>query len=172
MRLPLLVLAGLCLALGLAAPWLLPFLGPVIATLTGFELAVVREPLAGQRATVPVSAETAVALASPASTIAGLMAALTTGTDVWGPRTALNLPALSTTVGDLAAALGRVAGPAALDLLDWRPDGRLAAIVGAWPSRLDAARARGLGLLPDASVDALVAQYVNEHRAAITLPLT
>ncbi|HLA40072.1 MAG TPA: proton-conducting transporter membrane subunit, partial [Candidatus Glassbacteria bacterium] len=46
MRLPLLVLAGLCLALGLAAPWLLPFLGPVIATLTGFELAVVREPLA------------------------------------------------------------------------------------------------------------------------------
>jgi hypothetical protein len=43
--------------------------------------------------------------------------------------------------------------------------------VGAWPSRFDAARARGLGLLPDASVDALVAQYVNEHRAAITLPL-
>ena len=138
---------------------------------SGFLSGMVREPLAGQRATVPVSADTAVALASPASTVAGLMAALTTSANAWGPRTALNLPALSTTVGDIAAALGRVAGPAALGLLDWQPDERIAAIVGAWPSRFDAARARGLGLLPDASVDALVAQYVNEHRAAITLPL-
>ena len=138
---------------------------------SGFLSGMVREPLAGQRATVPVSAETAVALASPANTIAGLMAALTTGAEAWGPRTALNLPALSTTVGDIAAALGRVAGPAALDLLDWQPDERIAAIVGAWPSRFHAARAHGLGLLPDASVDALVDQYVTEHRAAITLPL-
>ena len=74
-------------------------------------------------------------------------------------------------MGDIAAALGRVAGPAALDLLDWQPDERIAAIVGAWPSRFHAARAHGLGLLPDASVDALVDQYVTEHRAAITLPL-
>ena len=64
-----------------------------------------------------------------------------------------------------------VDGPAALDLLDWQPDERIAAIVGAWPSRFHAARAHGLGLLPDASVDALVDQYVTEHRAAITLPL-
>lgn len=138
---------------------------------SGFLSGMVREPLDGQRATVPVSADTAVALASPANTVAGLVAALTTGTEAWGPRTALNLPALSTTVGDIAAALGRVAGPTALHLLDWRPDERIAAIVGAWPSRFDAARARGMGLLPDESVDALVAQYVTEHRAAITLPL-
>lgn len=138
---------------------------------SGFLSGMVREPLAGLRATVPVPAETAVALASPASTIAGLLTALTTGAEAWGPRTALNLPALSTTVGDIAAALGRVAGPAALDLLDWQPDERVAAIVGAWPSRFDATRARGLGLLPDASVDALVAQYVREYRDAIHLPL-
>ncbi len=138
---------------------------------SGFLSGMVREPLAGVRATVPVSADTAVALASPANTIAGLMAALTTGAEAWGPRSALNLPALSTTVGELADALGRVAGLAALELLDWRPDGRIAAIVGAWPSRFDAARARGLGLLPDASVEALVAQYVREHRDAVHLPL-
>ena len=136
---------------------------------SGFLSGMVREPLAGQRATVPVSADTAVALASPANTIAGLMAALTTDHEAWGPRTALNLPALSTTVGDIAAALGRVAGQQALDLLDWLPDERIAAIVGAWPSHFDAARARGLGLWPDASVDALVAQYVSDHRDAITL---
>lgn len=138
---------------------------------SGFLSGMVREPLAGLRCTVPVSADTAVALASPASTVHGLMAALTTAPEAWGPRTALNLPALSTTVGALAAALGRVAGPAALDLLDWQPDERVAAIVGAWPSCFDAARARALGLLPDTSVDALVAQYVHNHRDAITVPL-
>lgn len=138
---------------------------------SGFLSAMVREPLAGLRATVPVSMDTPVALASPANTIAGLFAALTTADADWGPRSALNLPALSTTVGQIAAALGRLAGVAALELLDWRPDDRIGAIVGAWPSRFDAARARGLGLLPDVSVDALLMQYVNEYRAAITLPL-
>lgn len=138
---------------------------------SGFLSGMVREPLAGQRAIVPVAADTAVALASPASTIAGLLAALTTADADWGSRTALNLPALSTTVGQIAAALGRLAGVAALELLDWRPDDRIGAIVGAWPSRFDAARARGLGLLPDPSVDTLLAQYVSENRAAIRLPL-
>ncbi|MGQ0708176.1 MAG: D-erythronate dehydrogenase [Rhodoferax sp.] len=138
---------------------------------SGFLSGIVREPLAGLRATVPVSEDTPVALASPASTIAGLVAALTTQDSDWGPRTAINLPALSTTVGQIAAALGRLAGVAALELLDWQPDERIGAIVGAWPSRFDAARARALGLLPDASVDTLLAQYVNENRPAIRLPL-
>jgi nucleoside-diphosphate-sugar epimerase len=138
---------------------------------SGFLSGMVREPLAGLRATVPVAADTAVALASPDQAIAGLMAALVTHTDAWGARTALNLPALSTTVGEIAAALGRVAGPAALELLDWQQDPRVAAIVGAWPSRFDAARARGLGLLPDASVDALVAQYLRHHPQAVQRPL-
>jgi len=138
---------------------------------SGFLSGMVREPLAGLRATVPVAADTAVALASPDQAIAGLMAALVTHTDAWGARTALNLPALSTTVGEIAAALGRVAGPAALELLDWQQDPRVAAIVGAWPSRFDAARARGLGLLPDASVDALVAQYLRDHPQAVQRPL-
>jgi nucleoside-diphosphate-sugar epimerase len=138
---------------------------------SGFLSGMVREPLAGVRAAVPVAPGTAVALASPANTIAGLMAALTTASAAWGPRTALNLPALSTTVGEIAAALGRAAGQAALDLLDWQPDARTAALVGGWPSRFDAARAHALGLLPDVSVDALVAQYLRDHRNAITLPL-
>jgi nucleoside-diphosphate-sugar epimerase len=133
---------------------------------------MVREPLAGLRARVPVPADTAVALASPGHTVAGLMTALTTADADWGPRTALNLPALSTTVGQMAAALGRIAGQSALDLLDWQPDAHIGAIVGAWPSRFDAARARALGLLPDASVDDLLAQYVREHQSAIRLPLT
>lgn len=138
---------------------------------SGFLSGMVREPLAGIRATVPVAAETPVALASPANTVAGLVAALTTSDADWGPRTAINLPALTTTVGEIAAALGRLAGARALDLLDWQIDDRVGAIVGAWPSRFEATRAQQLGLQPDASVDDLLQQYVRDHPAAIQLPL-
>lgn len=137
---------------------------------SSFLSGMVREPLAGQRAVVPVAPDTPVALSSPGRTIAGLLAALTTDEATWGPRTALNLPALSTTVGDIAAALQRLAGPAASALLDWRPDVRIAGIVGGWPSRINAARARALGLLPDPSIDALLAAYAHDHPDAVRLP--
>ncbi|MBT9597433.1 MAG: NAD-dependent epimerase/dehydratase family protein [Vitreoscilla sp.] len=138
---------------------------------SGFLSGMVREPLAGQRAVVPVAPETPVALASPGRTVEGLLMALRAGASVWGPRTAVNLPALATTVGEIATALAQLAGPAATDLLDWQPDARVAGIVGGWPSRFDAARARAMGLLPDASVGALLAAYVADHPDAVSLPL-
>jgi nucleoside-diphosphate-sugar epimerase len=142
------------------------------AAASAFLSGMVREPLAGQRASVPVAPGTAVALASPGCTVAGLLRALGASSAEWGPRTAVNLPALATTVGEIAAALQRLAGPTATALLDWQADAAIAAIVGGWPSRVDAARARGLGLLPDTSVDDLLRAYVRDHRAAVTLPLT
>ena len=138
---------------------------------SSFLSGMVREPLAGQRAVVPVEAATAVALSSPGRGIAGLLCAAAADDARWGPRTALNLPALSTTVGEIAAALGRLAGPAATALLDWQPDARIAGIVGAWPSRFEPERARGLGLLPDPSIDALLQDYVRDHPEAVRLPL-
>ena len=138
---------------------------------SSFLSGMVREPLAGQRAVVPVAPDTPVALASPGQTIRGLLRALQASADDWGPRTAVNLPAVSTTVGEIAAALARLAGPAGTDLLDWVPDARIGAIVGGWPSQFNAARARGLGLVPDASIDALLQAYAQDHPDAIKLPL-
>jgi nucleoside-diphosphate-sugar epimerase len=138
---------------------------------SGFLSGMVREPLAGLRAVVPVAPDTPVALASPATTVGGLLCAIQASEAEWGPRTALNLPALTTTVGAIAEALQRAGGPAATDLLDWVPDARIAAIVGGWPSRFDAARARGLGLLPDPSVDALVRDYLQDNPSAVCLPV-
>ena len=139
---------------------------------SSFLSGMVREPLAGQRALVPVAADTAVALSSPGRTIAGLLRAASASNAEWGPRAAVNLPALATTVGDIAAALERLAGPAATALLDWVPDVRIAGIVGAWPSRFEAQRAAALGLLPDPDVDALLRAYVQDHPEAVKLPLS
>jgi nucleoside-diphosphate-sugar epimerase len=128
---------------------------------SGFLSGMVREPLAGLRATVPVSPETQVALATPTNTIAGLICAMQSTSQQWGPRTAVNLPALSTTVGEIAAALARAAGAQAAQLLDWTVDERITAIVGGWPSRFNAQRAHALGLRADSSVDALVQDYLD-----------
>jgi nucleoside-diphosphate-sugar epimerase len=131
---------------------------------SGFLSGMVREPLAGLRATVPVPPETRVALATPTNTIAGLLCAAQSTQQQWGPRTAVNLPALSTTVGEIAEALARVAGAEAAQLLDWTSDASITSIVGGWPSRFNAQRANHLGLRADSSVDALLQDYIETVR--------
>ncbi|WP_431097444.1 D-erythronate dehydrogenase [Polaromonas aquatica] len=130
---------------------------------SSFLSGMIREPLTGLRGTCPVPRETAVALSSPARTIEGLIRAAEAGDAEWGARTAVNLPALKTTVGEMAAALERVAGKEAIRLIDWTPDPAIANIVTSWPAVIDAARARGLGLLPDPDFDSIIAAYLNEN---------
>ncbi|MDI1274596.1 D-erythronate dehydrogenase [Polaromonas sp.] len=127
---------------------------------SSFLSGMIREPLAGVRAVCPVAADTPVALSSPSRTIHGLIRAVEAGDADWGARTAINLPALKTTPGDMAAALERVAGKEVAALIDWTPDAAIANIVTSWPAHIDAARARRLGLLPDDSFDAIIAEYL------------
>lgn len=132
---------------------------------SGFLSGMIREPLAGVRAQVPVNPDTRVALSSPSTSIDGLIRAARASDDEWGPLTAMNLPSLTTTVGAMADTLRRKAGPEAHGLLDWAPDPTVARIVGGWPSQLKASRAAGLGLMPDASFDDIMDQYLREQGA-------
>jgi nucleoside-diphosphate-sugar epimerase len=138
---------------------------------SGFFSGMIREPLAGLRAACPVPDETPVAVASPARTIEGLIRAAEASEAEWGPRTAVNLPSLSTTVGEMAAALERVAGPDATALLDRTPEPTIRRIVKSWPGRFDTPRARALGLGSDDSFDAVIREYVRENPDAVKLPL-
>jgi len=138
---------------------------------SGFLSGMIREPLAGLRAQVPVPADTPVALASPARTIEGLVRAAEASEAEWGPLTAINLPSLRTTVGEMAQALERVAGPQATALLDWTPDPAIQRLVSSWPGDVRFDRARGLGLAGDSSFEQVVRDYVRENPAAIKLRL-
>jgi nucleoside-diphosphate-sugar epimerase len=134
--------------------------GPPNAAASGFLSGIVREPLAGQRVTCPVSPDTAVALASPARAIEGLLCAAAAPDDAWGGRSPVNLPALTTTVAGMVSALERVAGPRASALIDWIPDPAISAIVTSWPARFRTDRAARLGLRPDESFDAVIGQFL------------
>jgi D-erythronate 2-dehydrogenase len=138
---------------------------------SSFLSGMIREPLAGEKAAVPVAAETAVALSSPARTIEGVIRAAEAAPAEWGPLTAVNLPSLRTTVGEMAAALERVAGPAATALLDWTPDPAIVKLVKTWPGDVTFQRARGLGLHPDDDFETVVRDYIRENPGAVKLPL-
>jgi len=134
---------------------------------SSFVSGILREPLAGVRARCPVAADTAVALASPANTVCGIIRAATASASEWGGHTAVNLPGLTITVGEMVAALERVAGKQASALIDWQPDAQIARIVTSWPRRVAAKRAERLGLAADASFEAILREYVRENPQAV-----
>lgn len=130
---------------------------------SSFLSGMIREPLAGIKASCPVPPDSAVALSSPGRTIEGLIRAAQASDAEWGARTAINLPALTTTPREMAAALERLAGKAAAGLIDWTPDPAIAKIVTSWPATIDAARARALGLFPDRDFESIIAAYLSEN---------
>jgi nucleoside-diphosphate-sugar epimerase len=140
------------------------------AAASGFLSGIIREPLAGQRAVCPVDPETEVALASPAKAIDGLLCAATASDQAWGGRTAVNLPALTVSVGDMAVALERVAGPDVSALIDWVPDPVVARMFATWPGRVRSERAARLGLTPDPDVAAIISLHLAESATGRSRP--
>jgi nucleoside-diphosphate-sugar epimerase len=138
---------------------------------SGFLSGMIREPLAGVKAACPVPPETLVALSSPAKTIEGIIRAAEASDEAWGPLTGMNMPAFRVTVGEMAAALERVAGKAATSLLDWTPDPAILRLVRTWPGNVAFERARGLGLTADPDFDAVVRDYIRENAGAVKLPV-
>jgi nucleoside-diphosphate-sugar epimerase len=138
---------------------------------SSFLSGMIREPLAGLKAICPVPASTPVALSSPGRTIEGLVRAAEASDNDWGARTAINLPAITTTAGEMAEALERLAGKQASCLIDWTPDPVIASIVTSWPSRIDAVRARNIGLLPDTDFESIILAYIRENPDAISASL-
>ncbi|MQA05608.1 MAG: NAD-dependent epimerase/dehydratase family protein [Streptosporangiales bacterium] len=130
------------------------------AAASSFLSGIIREPLAGERAPCPVPAGTPVALSSPGRTLDGIVRAVSVDDATWGSRTAMNLPALTTTPREMAAALDRVAGSGTSDLIEWTEDPTIAAIVASWPARFETARAARLGLTADQTFDDIVREYL------------
>jgi nucleoside-diphosphate-sugar epimerase len=135
------------------------------AAASSFMSGIVREPLAGVRATCPVPAGTPVALSSPRRTLEGILRAAAVSDVAWGSRTAMNLPALATTPQAMADAMDRVAGYVASDLIDWADDPVTGAIVRSWPARVETPRASALGLHAEASFDDIVREYLDDGHA-------
>jgi nucleoside-diphosphate-sugar epimerase len=112
---------------------------------SGFFSNILREPLAGKEAVLPVSEDVRHWHASPRSTVGFLLHAATMDTAAAGARRNLTMPGLSATVGEQIAALKRVAGDRVAARIKREPDPFIMGIVDGWPRNFDAKRARQLG---------------------------
>src|ERR1700727_2049836 len=112
---------------------------------SGFFSNILREPLAGQEAVLPVSEEVRHWHASPRSAVGFLLHAATMDSAAAGARRNLTMPGLSATVGEEIAALKRVAGDKVAARIKREPDPFIRGIVDGWPRNFDAKRAVKLG---------------------------
>lgn len=112
---------------------------------SGFFSNIIREPLAGQEAVLPVSEEVRHWHATPKSAVGFLVHAATMDLGTVGARRNLSMPGLSATVGEQIAALERVAGKNVVARIKRVPDPAIISIVDGWPRNFSTERALKLG---------------------------
>src|SRR5271166_6233085 len=129
---------------------------------SGFFSGIIREPLAGKEAILPVGDDVRHWHASPRSAVEFLLRAAEIDTSLLNNRRALTLPGVSATVGEQIEALRQVAGEKAVRLIRRERDETIARIVAGWPSAFDAARAKALGFHADADFSAIIRVYLED----------
>jgi len=130
---------------------------------SGFFSGIIREPLAGQEAVLPVPKSVRHWFASPRAAIEFLLHAAKLDTAQLGARRSLNMPGVTATVGEQIEALRRVAGDAAARLIREQPDPVIQKIVEGWPRNFDARRAAALGFRADASFDDIIRAHIEDE---------
>lgn len=130
---------------------------------SSFASGIIREPLNGVVSVCPVPPETKVWALSPRSTVHNLIHAHELDRAAFGSAGAVNLPGLTTTVGEMVAAMGRVAGANTMKLVEWKEDPAILKLVRTWPGDFVTARAEKMGFVHDASFDDVVKAYMEEE---------
>ena len=133
---------------------------------SGFFSSILREPLAGREAVLPVPETVRHWHASPRSAVGFLVHAATLDSAAVGPRRTLSMPGLSATVGDQIEALRRAAGERAVRLIRREPDESIRRIVETWAPALDATRAERLGFTAETSFDEIIRVHLEDELGA------
>jgi nucleoside-diphosphate-sugar epimerase len=130
---------------------------------SGFFSNIIREPLAGNEAILPVDGSVRHWHASPRAATGFLIRAAEMGGAALGNRRALTLPGLSCTVDEQIEALRKVAGAKAVGLIKRVPDQTIMRIVAGWPRNFNAARAQSLGFSAEQTFEDIVRAHVEDE---------
>ncbi len=130
---------------------------------SGFFSNIIREPLNGLDAVLPVPTSTRHWHASPRAAVKFLLLAASMGGEKLGARRNLSLPGLSCTVGEQIEALERVAGKAAVAHIKHVPDETIMRIVSGWPQNFDSARAKALGFEAEQQFDDIIRVHIEDE---------
>ena len=130
---------------------------------SGFFSSIIREPLAGEEAVLPVEDSVMHWHASPRSAVGFLVHAAGLSGERLGTRISLTLPGVACTVGEQIAALRRIAGDKVAGRIRRMPDPLVARIVAGWPRRFDPRRALALGFVAESSFDDIIRVHIEDE---------
>jgi D-erythronate 2-dehydrogenase len=130
---------------------------------SGFFSSIIREPLAGEEAVLPVEDTVLHWHASPRAAVGFLVHAAGLDAAKLGPRINLTMPGVCCTVAEQIAALRRIAGDKIAARIRREPDPLIARIVAGWPRRFDPRRALALGFRGEASFDDIIRVHIADE---------
>jgi D-erythronate 2-dehydrogenase len=130
---------------------------------SGFFSSIIREPLNGEEAVLPVDDGVRNWHASPRAAVGFLLHAAALDGAELGPRINLTMPGVCCTVAEQIAALRRIAGDKVAMRIRRAPDPLVQRIVGGWPSRFDPRRALALGFKAEASFDEIIRAHIDDE---------
>lgn len=132
---------------------------------SSFVSSILREPLLGLPAELPVDDGFALWVCSPRRAVDWLLHAASMDTGPMGLDRSVNPPGLRATVGDMLAALESVR-PGATALVRRAPDPAVAAIVGGWPAAFAPARGLRLGFAAHEPLVNVIEAFVTDDLEA------
>jgi D-erythronate 2-dehydrogenase len=134
---------------------------------SGFFSNIVREPLNGEPAVLPVTEDVRHWFASPRAAVNFLLHAGALDLDQLGSHRTLSMPGLSATVGEMIASLEKIAGIECAKLIQRQPDPDIQRIVDGWPRRLDASRAESLGFREETSFEKIIQTHLEDECSGV-----
>ena len=129
---------------------------------SGFFSGIIREPLAGADAVLPVSESVVHTHASPRSAVGFLVHGAELPREKIEPHINITMPGVCCTVGEQIEALRRVAGDKVAARIRREPDALIVRIVDGWPHRFDPQRAIELGFQAESSFDEIIRIHIDE----------
>src|ERR1700748_324291 len=131
---------------------------------SGFFSGIIREPLAGVDAVLPVAESVVHTHASPRSAVGFLIHGAELPREQIEPHINLTMPGVCCTVGEQIEALKRVAGDRVAARIKHLPDELVMRIVSGWPHRLSGKRATELGFTVEKTFDEIIKTHIDEDR--------
>jgi D-erythronate 2-dehydrogenase len=154
---------GILEGVGIRLPSIVVRPGKPNKAASGFFSGIIREPLAGEEALLPVADSVLHWHASPRSAVGFLIHAAGLPRAQLGERINLTMPGVCCTVAEQIAALKRVAGDKVAARIRRAPDALVERIVAGWPRRFDARRSVALGFTVEAAFDDIIRAYIEDE---------
>jgi len=131
---------------------------------SSFASGIIREPLSGADAICPVAPTTQVWVSSPRTAIANLIVGHEAPAARFSHTRSINVPGIHVGVGEMVAALRRIAGDAVADRVKWQLDPATDRIVSTWAARFAPVLGPALGMQADPDFDSIVRAYIADDK--------